>query len=209
MFKTQKPHKVVLPFKSRRQELAEEERKRNQFFVNRALDAAEGFSWSKSNNRPRSLAQRYVAIPLHKKVAAVASLLLAAIIIYSFLKISRADIERLQAAQWADAPALAQRLDALARRVDQWPLLNQPLPAAALAPGPATLLLAAPARVQLVNPLVPEGRAVGRQPLVPAYPINRFFLFCELATLRGEGGCGGSCCATLLLRPGDAGARLC
>ncbi len=56
-----------------------------------------------------------------------------------------ADIERLQAAQWADAPALAQRLDALARRVDQWPLLNQPLPAAALAPGPATLLLAAPA----------------------------------------------------------------
>ena len=41
-----------------------------------------------------------------------------------------ADIERLQAAQWVDAPALAQRLDGLARRVDQWPLLNQPLPAA-------------------------------------------------------------------------------
>jgi len=41
-----------------------------------------------------------------------------------------ADIERLQAAQWVDAPALAQRLDGLARRVDQWPLLNQPLLAA-------------------------------------------------------------------------------
>ncbi len=41
-----------------------------------------------------------------------------------------ADIERLQAAQWVDAPALAQRLDGLVRRVDQWPLLNQPLPAA-------------------------------------------------------------------------------
>jgi len=41
-----------------------------------------------------------------------------------------ADIERLQAAQWVDAPALAQRLDGLVRRVDQWPLLNQPLPVA-------------------------------------------------------------------------------
>jgi len=54
-----------------------------------------------------------------------------------------ADIERLQASQWVDAPALAQRLDALARRVDQWPLLNQPLPAAAPPPSPVAALAAA------------------------------------------------------------------
>jgi len=54
-----------------------------------------------------------------------------------------ADIERLQASQWVDAPALAQRLDALARRVDQWPLLNQPLPAAAQPPSPVAALAAA------------------------------------------------------------------
>ncbi|WP_332742795.1 uroporphyrinogen-III C-methyltransferase [Hydrogenophaga sp.] len=72
------------------------------------------------------------------------------------------DIERIQAAPLADIPALAMRLDELARQVDEWPVLNQvglqkaapaarktaaaPVPAAAKNPAtPATAAPAAPA----------------------------------------------------------------
>jgi len=53
------------------------------------------------------------------------------------------DIERIQAAQLADVPALVQRLGELTRQVDQWPLLNDVGPRAAggdrlPAPAPAT-----------------------------------------------------------------------
>ena len=89
------------------------------------------------------------------------------------------DIERLQAAQWADAPALAQRLDALARRVDQWPLLNQPLPAAAQLPGPVAALAAAADRAPAAaaadaaaKPGAPAASATAPPaPAAPAAPV--------------------------------------
>jgi uroporphyrin-3 C-methyltransferase len=67
------------------------------------------------------------------------------------------DIERIQAASLADIPAMALRLDELARQVDEWPLLNQvggprsPLGAASPAEGrsaplPAALSAAPPER---------------------------------------------------------------
>ncbi|WP_332752034.1 uroporphyrinogen-III C-methyltransferase [Hydrogenophaga sp.] len=70
------------------------------------------------------------------------------------------DIERIQAAPLADIPALALRLDELARQVDEWPVLNQvglqkaaapaarktaAEPAPVAAKSPATPVIAAPA----------------------------------------------------------------
>jgi len=83
-----------------------------------------------------------------------------------------ADIERLQASQWVDAPALAQRLDALARRVDQWPLLNQPLPAAAQPPSPVAALAAAadpaPAAAAAAKAAAPAASATAPAPTAAA-----------------------------------------
>jgi uroporphyrin-3 C-methyltransferase len=75
-----------------------------------------------------------------------------------------ADIERLQAAQWVDVPALAQRLDGLAQRVDQWPLLNQPLPSSMAYPsvGEPTAQRMAPAGRGL------ESAQAGQAPLATA-----------------------------------------
>lgn len=91
--KAPKPEKIVLPFKSRRQELAEEERKRNELFINRSLDAAEGFSWSASNQRPMTLSERYRAFPLHKKLFAMLAVLVAGVIITAFVQASRSGVE--------------------------------------------------------------------------------------------------------------------
>ncbi len=94
MFKTLKPKDQVLPqpFKIRRLELERDKRERDQFFVNRALEQAEGFSWSQEN-RPTTLAGRWRAIPLVNKLAAIGAVGIALIIILSFIGISRIGIE--------------------------------------------------------------------------------------------------------------------
>lgn len=92
MFKTQKPHVLPQPFKIRRLELEREKRERDQFFVNRALEQAEGFSWSQER-KPRTLLERWRAIPLVNKLAAIGAVGIALIIILSFIGISRIGIE--------------------------------------------------------------------------------------------------------------------
>ena len=77
------------------------------------------------------------------------------------------DIERLQAAQWVDVPALAQRLDGLVRRVDQWPLLNQPLPSAMAYRAGREL---APVQTTPAAP-APQAMAAAPEALVAAPPL--------------------------------------
>ena len=85
------------------------------------------------------------------------------------------DIERIQAAPLADIPALALRLDELARQVDDWPVLNQvglqraapatrkadakPAPPAEKSPTIAPVALAEPADSAVQQPLVESGTA--------------------------------------------------
>jgi hypothetical protein len=92
MFKTQKPHVLPLPFKSRREEVARQKQERDQFFVARALEQAEGFSWSQ-NTAKRSLWQQLQALPLVNKLAAVGAVGIALLIIFSFIGISSIGIE--------------------------------------------------------------------------------------------------------------------
>jgi len=82
-----------------------------------------------------------------------------------------ADIDRLQAAQWVDVPALAQRLDGLARRVDQWPLLNQPLPAAMVyQPGRELGPVRTAPVAEALEPLPPAPEAAPAPPAAAAAP---------------------------------------
>jgi hypothetical protein len=94
MFKTLKPKHQELPqpFKIRRLELERDKRERDQFFVNRALDQAEGFSWSQGQ-KPRTLLERWRAVPLVNKLAALGALGIALAMILSFVSISRVGIE--------------------------------------------------------------------------------------------------------------------
>lgn len=92
MFKTQKPHTVQLPFKSRREEVERQKREREQFFVNRALDQAEGFSWSKAR-QPRTFLERWRAFPLVNKLAAVGSVGIAVVILSAFVGVAGHDNE--------------------------------------------------------------------------------------------------------------------
>jgi uroporphyrin-3 C-methyltransferase len=70
------------------------------------------------------------------------------------------DIERLRAAELADVPALALRLDELLRQVDEWPLRNAPLvlsePASTRAEPPAPSEEPSPAAEAESTPAEPE-----------------------------------------------------
>lgn len=71
------------------------------------------------------------------------------------------DIERIQAAPLADIPALALRLDELARQVDEWPVLNQ-----------VGLQKAAPAaRKAAVQPVAPAEKSAITPPGANAEPV--------------------------------------
>lgn len=71
------------------------------------------------------------------------------------------DIERIQAAPLADIPALALRLDELARQVDDWPVLNQ-----------VGLQKAAPAaRKAAVQPVAPTEKSAITPPVANAEPV--------------------------------------
>ncbi|MDP2018159.1 uroporphyrinogen-III C-methyltransferase [Hydrogenophaga sp.] len=70
------------------------------------------------------------------------------------------DIERIQAAPLADIPALALRLDELARQVDEWPVLNQ-----------VGLQKAAPAaRKAAVGPVPPAAKSPATSPAATTEP---------------------------------------
>ncbi|QMW22313.1 hypothetical protein [Sandaracinobacteroides saxicola] len=87
MFKTPKPEVLPKPFKNRREALKKEEEERNAFFIARALDSAQGFSWSRNNAPKPGLIARWRAVPLSSKLFAVLALGVAVTLISSFVNI--------------------------------------------------------------------------------------------------------------------------
>jgi hypothetical protein len=83
-----------LPFSTthRKQRLAERQ-KRMQLIINRSLDQAEGFSWSRDRRKPRpGILATLLGLPVHARVAAIASVLVSVGLVGTFLAASRSGL---------------------------------------------------------------------------------------------------------------------
>ncbi|MFN3591306.1 MAG: hypothetical protein ACK4MX_01520 [Thermaurantiacus sp.] len=89
-----KDEKPKLPFKTthRKQRLAERQR-RVELVMSRSLDRAEGFSWSRDRRAPQTgFLASILRLPLHARVAAVASVMVSIGLVGTFLAASRSGL---------------------------------------------------------------------------------------------------------------------
>jgi hypothetical protein len=96
-----------LPFtRTRRQRRLAERQKRMELVMNRSLDRAGGFSWSADRrSATRPFPASLLALPLHAKVAAAASVAASFILMTVFLMASRSGLPTLPPIIWVQASA--------------------------------------------------------------------------------------------------------
>jgi hypothetical protein len=97
-----KDEKPRVPFKTtrRKQRLAERQ-KRIELIVNRSLDRAEGFSWSRDRRRQQTgFLASILKLPIHARVAAALSVVVSIGLVGTFLAASRSGLMTVPPVIW-------------------------------------------------------------------------------------------------------------